>query len=274
MGVCPKCGKGFNEEKFCMSCGTNLQDLKKDSTQATNASPHVYGEDKSMETEVHSPERSIGTGSPSNDYVHQVKEVSTHYIQFVKSVVKSPTAVINQLYGSSFVNGLITLILFAIFIPLTTYFSLRKFVSGTIFEGSISFSTVFFQPFLFFIIFLAILGGLMFFVTKSGGTNYTFKDVFARFGAFLVIPTVVLFIAFICSVLGIMSLVSYLMSFSFLGLFVAIPFTIYSLKKEKAAGLDPLFGTFITFIVFYIVLRVIAESIVFNNIMNHLDIFW
>jgi len=96
---------------------------------------------------------------------------------------------------------------------------------------------------------------------KLAKVNVSIQDVFARFGAFLIVPTAVMLVGVVFALLKI-SLFSYILGFGILGLFLTVAFTILSFKHSDSNGLDSVYGTLLTYIVMAILLVLFGQHLI------------
>lgn len=199
---CPKCGS--NETgKFCTKCGTPLQNFEElapaDSTTNQESGP--------AQTQNHQQ-------ANNNEFLDKGKQVSRQYFSFVLDNLKQPFKMSISVNGTNFVNGLITLILAAVFQALFNY-GIAKQVTDVFMKGFGGFAgffggelkVKFFETFIkeFFVAALTfgILVGVIFaaikFINKS---EASFQDVLARFGSFMVVPAIGFLVMFLTVMLG------------------------------------------------------------------------
>ena len=139
------------------------------------------------------------------------------------------------------------MVLFSLIIPLITYFGLIEIFSNSYFAPDVSFTAVVIKPFFILLIFIALIGVILYGAIKLGKSQANLLDVLARLGAFLVVPVALLLIALVISITG-----SYLFTmFLLLGMLSAsfiIPLIVYSFKRNEPKGLDAFYCTFLTYI--------------------------
>ncbi|TYR78879.1 zinc ribbon domain-containing protein [Priestia megaterium] len=279
---CSNCGHQNDGGKFCVKCGTKLGDngaqqvaASVDSTpvQSNQATTYVQSEPV-QQTQL-------------NQHVENAKQISKLYLGYFMQGLKQPTAVAQGVRGEQFINGLITMILFAVSIPLMIYFGwevilekLVKSVSSGLFSGfdldelgindlgsnlaemiELSFVDMVILKGLLFLLFVGAVALVTFGVIKLGKVDVSLQDVFARVGTFLIVPTAVLLIGLVFSLLK-SEFFLYLLEFGLLGLFFVVPFTIYSFKKEHTHGFDGIYGTLLTYLVIVIFLFIISQGMI------------
>lgn len=247
--TCPQCGSEELGAKFCMSCGYQISQTE-ESAEGQVAAAHA--------------------AANGNTYVEQGKNIAKSYWDFLLATVKKPTQQAQIMGRGSMINGLITLVLYSLLIPLMIYFVIKGTFGGYM---APSFSEVFFKPAFFILLFMALNTAVIYAVAKPGNNNLNFKDVVARFGGFLVVPTLLFVLAIIFSVLQLFTMVGFAGVLGVIGLFVAATMTIYSLKRQAKQGIDAIYGTFLFYVAFYIIVRLISENIMINGLMRNMNPF-
>jgi hypothetical protein len=249
---CIECGRSNQSDaKFCEGCGTKL-------LQESSLEPRVSTSNEEVAA-ASSGSTYHTTSGNSQQYIEKGKAVLKLYFSYFLTLLKSPVLVAGKIGRSELTNGIITIALFALIIPLMTYLGLRGVLEDSLLSVEISFSSFVIKPFFTLVILLTLVGVIIFGTTKLGKTSASFLDILARFGAFLVVPTGLLLIALLLSLFGsnyfILFLILGLMSFSFI-----IPLIIYSLLREEPNGLDVFYCTFLTYIGIIILFTILGEQ--------------
>ncbi|WP_096201568.1 zinc ribbon domain-containing protein [Bacillus sp. FJAT-45350] len=239
---CPHCGGAVEEgAKFCIHCGNQIAQVGTSNT--------------------------VNTSVKENEYVKQGKEMSKQYFSFALRALKNPMSFGRTTNGAQLSNGIISLVLFSLLLPLFTYSVAnnvgRGYVDVPIFDVVV-------KPMFMFILFLAALSGIMFVVTKFMKLEVTFRDVVARFGTFVTVPVFLVLVAVILVTLSIYA-------FAFLLLFIAlccflltITSTIYSYPKESKGGLDSFYGVVLAYIIMIILGVMFGESML-NGLISEIQ---
>ncbi|MCG7313974.1 zinc ribbon domain-containing protein [Priestia flexa] len=275
---CLNCGHHNDGGKFCVKCGKKLE-----AVAAQQAAAGVEG----VPTQQPAQQQPIPNYSQQqvpqqpNQHVENAKKISKLYIGYFMQGLKNPTATAQGVRGEQFINGLITMILFAISIPLTVFFGWNAIIEKTAlianekfsggFESHViklkvndvirpEFVDLFFTNALFCILWVGIIGGAVFVAIKLGKVNVTFQDVFARFGTFLIIPASLLIISVVLAILKI-DLFLYVFALGVLGIFFAISLAIASFTKGQTSGMDGIYGTVIAFVVTLVLFILLSQSI-------------
>ncbi|MCH1627840.1 zinc ribbon domain-containing protein [Ferdinandcohnia quinoae] len=253
---CPNCSHENVGGKFCVKCGTQLdagvqaeQAATVESVQPTVTQPPVQPQVQSAQ-----PVQPAQPQQP-NQALEATKKISKLYFAYFMQGLKSPTNMAQNVKGDQFINGIITMILYAISIPLMVYLGLR----GSVFSPS--FTDAALKPGFYYLLFIGFVALVTFGVVKLGRVEASIQDVFARFGAFLIVPTLFLITALVLSILKI-ELFMLLLSFGFIGLFLVIPFTIYSFKRNTVGGLDGVYATFLTYLAIILFFTTVAKVII------------
>ncbi|MBP1930154.1 zinc ribbon domain-containing protein [Ammoniphilus resinae] len=244
---CPSCGNHNEGGKFCVKCGTKLD--------APNEAS-VAEEEVAAATSQSPSYQKVLANVGSNEKVQQAKQISQLYFKYFMSIIRKPTQISQEANQAQFINGMITIVLYALSIPLMVYFGLNDMI-GSYMDSP--FTDIVIKPAFYFFLFIAFIDAALFGVIKLGKVNASFKDVTARFGSFLVVPLAFLLVALVFSLVKFKLFLLFLL-FGFLGLFIVVSFTIYSFKRSSSSGLDPVYGTFITYLAILILLVTLGDS--------------
>lgn len=240
---CGNCGQQLEQGAvFCSNCGTNVANH---SGQGVN--------------------HQATTQAATNVHLEKAKDISKGYFSFFMDHVKAPIQHGFSIRNENWINGLITLIIFSLFSGISTYILANSFLSlvGNMFTGGfgvsmsfLSFMDGFIMPLLKILVLLAIVVGLIYLVAKIMKSEANIFDVVARFGTFLLIPSLFIILSFVFIFIKLFSLASLFFAGIALSFILAIILTVYSFSRERQGGLDAYYGMLITFlglvIVFYI----------------------
>ncbi|MDQ0229285.1 zinc ribbon domain-containing protein [Metabacillus malikii] len=261
---CSNCGHLNEGGKFCVKCGTKLAGdsatvEQQQSATIENQAAHVHTQPVQPEQPTQ-PVQPVQPAEP-NKHVETAKAMSKLYFSYFIQGIKNPTTAAQSVREEQFINGLITMIIYALCVPLTLYFGIKAALSDMFgeFGNELSFSVVL-KPIFFSIIILGLIALVTFAVIKLGRVQVTIKDVFARFGTFLIVPTAFILIGFILSLIQV-ELYTYLLWAGLAGMLFVIPFTIFSFKKDVTFGLDAVYGTLLTYLSIVIIFKVTIDSV-------------
>ncbi|MCT2346597.1 zinc ribbon domain-containing protein [Niallia taxi] len=256
---CVKCGhRNDNDARFCESCGANLQ-----AEIESNPNPILHKEEA---TAAHVSSSNPNQPGNSQAYIEKTKAVSKQYFSYFLSALKNPVKRAGNTGKENLINGIITIVLFALIIPLMSYFALKSAFNsygGGWFTPDISFGAVVIKPLFVLLILLALVALIIFGAVKLSKSSASFLDVLARFGAFLVVPTAFLLVALIISLIGSYYFVFFLL-LGLTGFSFVIPLIIYSYSKQSNGGLDAFYGILLSYIAITIVFMIIGDAALDN----------
>ncbi|MYL33853.1 hypothetical protein GLW05_09605 [Pontibacillus yanchengensis] len=260
MNTCSNCGITLEGGKFCGKCGTPVAEGVTGISEITQEAKPVLANDGGYVQVTHDPAKP-----------NAVKEATSHYFNFIKDIWTQPTKAARSADESLLMNGVISVILYALMFPLILYVGMRS-VLGTIgvlgeFAGAaVPLGKMFLQPFLYFTLFLAIVSVIMFGLIKLSNSNITYKKVLTLFGIYLIAPAIILVLSLLSLLVNIYSLFTIFLILGFLGLFASIAFSFQTLNRDYTGGLDPQYSTFLTYIGIGIVIWLFAESQFISNL--------
>lgn len=278
---CTQCGQINQSAKFCVKCGVNLQ-----AAATSEAADHGYRPpvQPPLQAEQLSKQQSNQpaafnhnpAAAQPNPQLQQAKQISKQYLAYFAEVLKSPTRTGQNSTAGHMVNGLITLILFSLLLPLIAYVQLHNQGSrfGFGFQNHISFGSVVIKPFFFLFIIVMLVNSVIFLVLKLGNAGASYREVTARFGTFMIPSVAFYLVAFLFSLVSDGSLMmSLLIALGLFSWFVAVCLVIYSFKKDHSNGLDAFYGVILTYIASIILIALLGEDIastVFRGVGNPL----
>ncbi|WP_147423878.1 zinc ribbon domain-containing protein [Cohnella endophytica] len=273
---CTQCGQINQSAKFCVKCGANLQAAA--TSEGANigfqppvqplpaAQPQPQPQQTSYQQSRPNLQKPVAHAHP-NPQLQQAKQVGKQYLDYFLEVLKSPVRKGQNSTDADMVNGLITLILFSLVLPLIAYIkaraTFRRFDFGGFgFADSVSFSGVVIKPFFFLIIIVLLVNSVMFLVLKLGNVNLSYREVTARFGSFM-IPSVASFaVALLFSLISSGSVImGLLIGIGLFSWFVAVCFVIYSFKRDQTSGLDAFYGVILTYIACAILIALLGADL-------------
>jgi hypothetical protein len=236
--TCPKCNHLSDGGNFCGKCGTRLG-----AVQETAAASEV-------ETIPFN-----ATQAPSNAHLENAKKISKMYLGFFMGVLKKPFSQAQNVGKEHFINGLITVALYAIFIPLMVFLGFKDY-SQYVDSPFLNFVL---KPAFGYAVFILLVVVYSFAAIKLGKIQASLQEVIARFGTFLV-PFVGLFAIATIMALMEMEFFALILFIGFIGsIFTVPPLVIASFKKQSTAGLDVIYGTILTYLATFITLGIMGR---------------
>lgn len=253
---CTQCHAQLEENaKFCTNCGVMVNDENTSETIAANTTELV--------------ESNNNSSSQTNDYVEQGKVISKHYWNFIRRALATPYLTSKEVTQQDRINGIITLVLFSILLPLFTYSSIRSLSDGYIVPP---FFDVVIKPVFGLILFSALLTLVKFGVAKLMKAHIDFFGVLTTYGTLMVLPTVVAFASLLLSFFSSygFSMMLFILAISLTS--VASMATIFAIKTKapEKSGLDVIYGLLITYLAIAIILLVIGDSVL-GSLLNELE---
>jgi hypothetical protein len=263
MTTCTNCNHQNDGGKFCENCGSPLVAAATSSVEGTSI-PKVLGQ----------PQAS----TEPNQYFEGAKQVSKQYGLYFLQVLKKPYSSSVNVGAEHFTNGLITMVLYSIFIPLIVYFALKGVLAdvtglGTDFFGEevevdVPFMEVVIKPALAYVVFVLLVATFSFAAIKLGRINAGFKEVVARFGVFLIPAVAILAIGLLFAILKVKMFVLFTLLGFFILLFLVPPLVIASFKKESQEGIDVIYGSIITYVLSFVALAIMGD-LLFEQIKSY-----
>lgn len=249
---CPGCQHINDGGNFCEQCGTRLTNGPSQEVQGASIQ--------------YSQSQAAHAAAPPQPNMHleNAKQASKMYFSYFMSVLKKPVASTQNTNREQLTNGLISIGLFALIIPLIIYFSFDSAVT----EGE--FTTLVLKPTFSYAVFILLIATYSFIAIKLGKSSASYTDVIARFGSMLIPFLGLFFIALIMSLVDI-KLFPVLLGIGFFGsIFIVPPLIISSFKKDSAAGLDVLYGTLLTYLAIFFTL-IIMTALIISSLIHMLQ---
>lgn len=242
--------------QFCPHCGTKQSNST--AAQEETAAAHAA--------------ESSNHATTTNDTVAKVQEnvskTSKEFWVFVKEHVRRPVASSEQSGADQWINGIITIVLTALMLPLSMFLLYQihdEYISGFfrmgygLFREPNPFMMLLIRPFFIILTLLAVIYGALFVSTRLMKSACNYKDVLGRFGAYMVIPLALFVIMFGFSLIGLYKIALLFLVFGFLGVNTSISYTIYSLRHNHSAqGIDPFYAVLLTYLIVGIVYLIIG----------------
>lgn len=275
--ICGKCQTvNDSNAKFCVNCGKQIDHLKR---QPVVEQSEVNTDDATVKETVEVEEATVqeevndGVDQPvrqmePDPVIEKAKEIGQSFLGYILDGVKAPFQAGKSVGAeqADLINGLITLLIFSGFIPLSV------FVLGS--WGRPPFFATVVVPFILFIIFIAITVAVLFAVARLMKSEIDFMQVFTRFMTFMIIPAGLAVLTFIVSIFNAYLFSTLLLALIFLTVSLASIGTIFTIKetKEKSGGLDVIYATIIHFLIISLVLALFGDALL-GQLMNQLNPF-
>jgi hypothetical protein len=274
--ICPNCSHQNDGGKFCEKCGTPLipeNTNREEAAASSDARTVLQPESQQVHYQqpVYNQQQSAPVQPQPNRYIESTKKISKMYLGYFFQVLKQPFASTHNVGSEHFINGIITMILYAFLIPFTMYFFIKEAANGINSFGSelfgsstpsieIPFTDVVLKPTFAFIIFIFLVALFTFVSVKLGRENATFKETIARFGSLLIPVVAILFVALVMSILNI-KLFIVLLVFGILGSLFLVPALVITSFKKQSGGVDAFYGAMITYILTFIAIAIMGDML-------------
>lgn len=264
---CTNCGTvNAKDAKFCEDCGTKLIN-----TASSQIGISTSQEEVAITRVVPLSQTTFQAKGSSQQYIEKGKTISKSYFKYFLTALKKPVLFAEKTGSNELINGIITMVLFVLFLPLMTYFGLKGALGDSLFAPDISFASVVIKPFFLLFVIMALVGVIIFATVKLGKSSASLLDVLARLGAFLVVPTALFAVAFILSLLGTVIFIPFLV-LGLIGFSFIIPLIVYSYKSGEQRGLDAFYCTLLTYVGIIILFVMLGEQ-AFQQIESMIDGF-
>ncbi|WP_462410834.1 zinc ribbon domain-containing protein [Neobacillus sp. Marseille-QA0830] len=274
--ICPNCNHENQGGKFCENCGTNLTTASQTAaaTDTINRVETPYYQNP----QAHHNGAQPAQPAAANQYIETTKKISKLYFGYAMEVLKRPFSTSQFYGGEQFVNGIITMCLYALFTPLVLYFGLKGILEelgsfgGGLFDSAVEsitppFGDAVVKPFFGYLVFIFLVSAFTFGAIKLGKVQAGYKEVIARFGSFLLPITALLLVALLLSLLK-MKFSFFILLFAIFGSITVVPaLVIASFKRNTTEGLDVIYGTLLTYLATFITIYIMA-NILFESIKN------
>ncbi|MGY4688545.1 zinc ribbon domain-containing protein [Salibacterium sp. K-3] len=246
--TCSSCGKAWEEgAAFCIHCGSKGY-VAEDAQEETAAAAEAVG--------------------GSNTTASFGKE----YISFVKNSLQAPIHMSSRVTAGDWISGLVSLLLFILLLPLTTFTYISKISMGMV---QLSFGGGVLQPVFVLLILFAILLSVMFGGLKLMHSNTSFQKLIAIYGSLMTVSAVLITASLLLALINVISLSVILLMISLSTAGTAVVTNYYHQNKSER-GLDPFYASLGTFCIMGAVSYFIAESIIREMLsqMNGMNMFF
>lgn len=272
--ICLKCNHVFENElgalKECPACGADLSPTWQAEVGMAPAAVEsaATGEAVSkLDTETIHSEASAQEEKASLDQrwkqvkesqaFQQGAEISKQYGGFFLNALLHPFAVSKKIDKAHFLNGIITMAILAILLPLYLYIPNLRSVYPD------AFGSGYLRPLILVVLAFAIAIFAAYGVIRLGKIPADFRDITAKLGVMLVPSTAALVISVLFQTLGLGAGISGAFLFiTILSFFIAITLTIHQEMSQSPSALDPLYASLIVNVLFgYVLYRVFLVGI-------------
>ncbi|WP_106769487.1 hypothetical protein [Paenibacillus faecalis] len=294
---CKICGHKNTDASFCEKCGTRLAsevverkpdqpEVYPESNQSEDKMPtsnitkgpleetetvryqvpmnNMYTAPKaSMPQDRSTPHEHSTPGTAGNEpsqikpYLESAKKNSKIYFKYFVNSLKSPLAVAQKTGSEQLLNGIISLAIFSILLPLMIYFS---FPGKSLMSSP--FVDIVLKPVFWIALFMFLIAVYTFGAVKlSTNPKVSLKEIIARFGTLLV-PFIVIFLAaFFLLVIGI-GMGGLLLTIAMIGSMFSIPVLItLSYKREVNGAMDTMYAILLVYLAIFITFFILGDTI-------------
>lgn len=253
---CPNCHHENGGGKFCAKCGTPLVAQQQYDAQQFGAQQQYHAQGQAAATaqqqqqyqQQHQFQQQQYYSQPQqqaqpNPQLEAAKNASKMYFSYFLAVLKHPFVEATKIGSGQFTNGLVTIGLHALLLPLILYFIIDSDWYTP------PFGELVLAPFIGIMIIHLLISVYTLMAVKLGKVNANFKDVIASYGALHIPYVALLVIGLIFSIIGSDILAVIL---AYIGLFLPLAsapvFLVSALKKNQPGGLDAVYGTLLVYV--------------------------
>lgn len=272
MLVCPKCSNQQESGKFCGVCGTAVKPVvMEDLSVGSNHAEEV------SENNTENIQQDVVNPTPNESVqptAEAIKSGLSQYWSYFLSLIKNPSRGF-QVNENNFVNGLVTLGLYALLFSLSLYFLANSLVttfSGGYLDGVPFFAVVSRLVFLM-IIFFVITFGSAFVMIKIAKNQDSFQTIIAQYGSIIVPFTALNVIAMLGGLIGSAQLtgVMLLLSLAFTFTFTPVLFVYEKVSILNKNG-QKIYLSLATIILISLICLILGDALIVNLIDNIDDI--
>ncbi|PAV28300.1 hypothetical protein CIL05_16825 [Virgibacillus profundi] len=265
MLICPKCNNQQESGKFCGVCGGTLQPVQ---------NSEVSGNESIKQAPVNSTVNQAAATVTNQQQQGQqtttaLKSGLAQYWAYFLSLIKNPTQAFNS-NENHFVNGLVTLVLFAITFSLSLYLLANSFMKaalGGFMSTGLPFFAVNSRLVFVAIIALVISFGSAFIMIKTVKNQESFKAIIAQYGSLFVPFTALNIIAMVGGIMASIQLTVFplVLSTSLSLVFLPVLFVYEKASKINNQG-QKVYFAFATILLISLIYYIFGESILTNMV--------
>lgn len=226
---CPNCGQQTEPGKFCTNCGAQLS-----GEETAAASDPINNVGQGATPPIDNSQAETTQGKSANETAAKLKKEASDFWRFFLKLLKEPSAA-QKCDSKSLIPGIITMVIFSLFIALGTYLAARQISS---FFMSVSFVDSFLIPFVQFMVLFAVLAALTFAGAKLAAQNLSFTSVISKFGAYSIPFLVLAVLGFLLSLIS-LPFSGTIVILSLIGPILLIP--VFIIMEQPAKGFDRIF---------------------------------
>lgn len=251
---CPNCQQENEAGRFCVHCGSSLEQSRNDEVSAVL--------EKEMNTPYVQPQIvqpiAQNNGQQPNAYLQNAKHISQSYFSYFSEILKKPYAMAKQVGTEQLLNGIISIILYALILPLVTYLFIKMNNLDTYIISP--FLNIVIRPMIGYAVFAVLVGTFTYAALKLNKVTVSYKEIISKLGAWLVPFTAILVIAGLLALLKFEIFILFLI-IGFFGLIFTVPvFLILNYKQDNTVGgLDTIYSILLTYAATFILLRIMGQ---------------
>ena len=239
---CSNCGNTLAEDsRFCGECGTPV-------TLEGGADP--------VQTEGGAAAASQSVAQ--HEYVVKGKALSKSYFQVFMNQLKAPFFEAREMKEDKMTYGMISILLFSLFISLTSYLNIQQASGGFI---NVPFFSTVVGMFAGWAIMFFLVTLVLFVTFKIMRTEAGYGNLMNRLGSLLSLPLLLVAAAFVTGLVQISLLSTLLLSIGTSAATLSVFSVIFSVERSHDKAMDPFYGTIIAGIGTVIVVFIVFVSI-------------
>lgn len=273
MLVCQNCNNQQDDGKFCGVCGGAVEEMVASTEQPNENVEQVAGNDpvnESIEQESVNVSASQGAATvetQAQPTAEAIKSGLSNYWSYFINLIKNPSRAF-QTGENQFINGLITLGLYALLFSLSLYFlanTVMNTFGGWYSDESIPFFSVVSRLFIFAIIILGITFGSAFAMIKIAKNHESFKTIITQYGSVIVPFTALNVIAMLGGLIGSIQLTMYslLLSVLFTVTFIPVLFVYEKVSAISKNG-QKIYLSLATIIMISLISFILGDALLMN----------
>nr|WP_106784440.1 Yip1 family protein [Lysinibacillus timonensis] len=296
MKKCTACGNVQDLGNFCAKCGGSLEDFNANNQsppnqqqgnvqqpgqpvnngqfqqpgQTTNpgqfqqaGGPNQFQQPGQFQQQGNPNQQQYQQPAQPNVHVEKVKDQSKAFINFFTTYLKQPSTIFSS-GESQFVNGIITVVLYALIVGLTLFVAAHS-MFGMFIDTSEIFFNVFGGSAIFIIAIYAVVVLSLWIVAKNFGPETSWKAITSYLGAFSIPSILLTVVALLLFLISAYQFANNILFIALLLVVLAVPlFVITRLLTFQTKNFD-MFHSYLVYIIIFLVLFWILMNVVWNN---------